>query len=199
MSRDASLAQTDRVNIETPDLTGSINLKGARFDDLKLKNYHLTVDPTSPIIELLSPANLTNGYIAEFGFVGNETSGTVPGPDTVWTTESGTLTPESPAILKWVNDRGVEFTRTISVDEHYMFTVEDSIANVIDYDHLIAGIEAIVESGHINLVETLADLIGDFCMADRRVTRARIKVEKLDALAQAASAGIEIERHASLS
>jgi dihydroneopterin aldolase len=77
--------------------------------------------------------------------------------------------------------------------------VEDSIANVIDYDHLIAGIEAIVESGHINLVETLADLIGDFCMADRRVTRARIKVEKLDALAQAASAGIEIERHASLS
>ena len=75
--------------------------------------------------------------------------------------------------------------------------VEDSIANVIDYDHLIAGIEAIVESGHINLVETLADLIGDFCMADQRVTRARIKVEKLDALAQAASAGIEIERHAS--
>lgn len=75
--------------------------------------------------------------------------------------------------------------------------VEDSIANVIDYDHLIAGIEAIVESGHINLVETLADLIGDFCMADQRVTRARIKVEKLDALAQAASAGIEIERQAS--
>ena len=75
--------------------------------------------------------------------------------------------------------------------------VEDSIANVIDYDHLIDGIEAIVQSGHINLVETLADLIGDFCMADQRVTRARIRVEKLDALAQAASAGIEIERHAS--
>ena len=75
--------------------------------------------------------------------------------------------------------------------------VEDSIANVIDYDDIIAGIKAIVESGHINLVETLADLIGDFCMADQRVTRARIKVEKLDALAQAASAGIEIERHAS--
>lgn len=74
--------------------------------------------------------------------------------------------------------------------------VEDSIANVIDYDHLIAGIEAIVESGHINLVETLADLIGDFCMADRRVTKALIEVEKLDALAQAASAGVVIERNA---
>ena len=76
--------------------------------------------------------------------------------------------------------------------------VEDSIANVIDYDDIIAGIKAIVESGHINLVETLADLIGDFCMADPRVTQARIKVEKLDAIAQAASAGIEIERKASL-
>ena len=76
--------------------------------------------------------------------------------------------------------------------------VEDSIANVIDYDDIIAGVEAIVNSGHINLVETLADLIGDFCMADPRVTQARIKVEKLDAIAQAASAGIEIERKASL-
>ncbi len=76
--------------------------------------------------------------------------------------------------------------------------VEDSIANVIDYDDIIAGVEAIVNSGHINLVETLADLIGDFCMADRRVTNARIRVEKLDAIAQAVSAGIEIERNASL-
>ena len=75
--------------------------------------------------------------------------------------------------------------------------VEDSIANVIDYDHLIDGIEAIVESGHINLVETLADLIGDFCMADSRVTNAKIRVEKLEAFTQAASTGIEIERIAS--
>ncbi len=74
--------------------------------------------------------------------------------------------------------------------------VEDSIANVIDYDDIIAGVEAIVNSGHINLVETLADLIGDFCMADPRVTNALIRVEKLDALAQAASAGVVIERNA---
>ena len=74
--------------------------------------------------------------------------------------------------------------------------VEDSIANVIDYDDIIAGVETIVNSGHINLVETLADLIGDFCMADRRVTKALIEVEKLDALAQAASAGVVIERNA---
>lgn len=75
--------------------------------------------------------------------------------------------------------------------------VDDSIANVIDYDDIIAGVEAIVKSGHINLVETLADLIGDFCMTDPRVMTAKIKVEKLDAIARAASAGVEIERNAS--
>lgn len=74
--------------------------------------------------------------------------------------------------------------------------IDDNIANVIDYDDLISGVEAIVNSGHINLVETLADLIGDFCMADSRVMTARIKVEKLDAISQAGSAGIEIERNA---
>lgn len=74
--------------------------------------------------------------------------------------------------------------------------IDDSIANVIDYDDIVAGVEAIVNSGHINLVETLADLIGDFCMADPRVTKARIRVEKPDGITKAASAGIEIERHA---
>ncbi len=72
--------------------------------------------------------------------------------------------------------------------------VNDSIANVISYDDIVAGIKAIVAQGHINLVETLADRIGDFCMADRRVVRARIRVEKLDAIREARSVGVEIER-----
>jgi len=72
--------------------------------------------------------------------------------------------------------------------------VNDSIANVISYDDIVAGIKAIVAEGHINLVETLAERIGDFCMADRRVTAARVRVEKLDAIAEAQSVGVEIER-----
>ncbi|WP_419907327.1 membrane protein insertase YidC [Hoeflea sp.] len=130
VSREASLGQSQRINIDTPALTGSINLEGARFDDLKLKNYHETVDPTSPIIELLSPASMQEGYFAEFGFVGNDISGDVPGPTTVWTVgETPALTPSTPVVLTWTNDNGLTFQRTISVDENFMFEIADAVSN----------------------------------------------------------------------
>jgi YidC/Oxa1 family membrane protein insertase len=72
--RDQALAATGRVKIDTPSLQGSINLTGARLDDLRLKHYRLTVDKDSPEIELLNPAALPNGYYAELGFVGGPTS-----------------------------------------------------------------------------------------------------------------------------
>ena len=133
VSREASLGQSRRVTIETPALTGSINLAGARFDDLKLKNYRETVDPTSPIIELLSPASMQEGYFAEFGYAGNDISGTVPGPETVWQVEgTPTLTPSTPVVLNWTNDKGLAFQRTISVDDNYMFEVIDAVTNNSD-------------------------------------------------------------------
>ena len=133
VSREASLGQSRRITIETPALTGSINLAGARFDDLKLKNYRETVDPTSPIIELLSPASMQEGYFAEFGYAGNDISGTVPGPETVWQVEgTPTLTPSTPVVLNWTNDKGLAFQRTISVDDNYMFEVIDAVTNNSD-------------------------------------------------------------------
>ncbi|WP_169054117.1 membrane protein insertase YidC [Nitratireductor sp. XY-223] len=130
VSREASLGQSERISIDTPALTGSINLKGARFDDLKLKNYHETVNPSSPIIELLSPASMQEGYFAEFGFAGNDISGDVPGPNTVWTVDgTPTLTPSSPVVLAWTNDKGLTFQRTVSVDEHFMFEIADAVTN----------------------------------------------------------------------
>ncbi len=129
-TREAALAKSARVEIDTPSLAGSINLTGARFDDLKLKGFHETVDKTSPIITLLSPAETEHGYFAELGYVGNEEAGQVPGPQTVWTQEgTGKLTQTTPVKLTYTNDKGVTFTRTISVDEHYMFTIDDSIEN----------------------------------------------------------------------
>ena len=85
--REAAIAATQRVKIDTPSLSGSINLTGGRIDDVRLKHYRLTVDKDSPTIELLNPSALPNGQYAELGFVGNEATGTVPGPDTVWTVE----------------------------------------------------------------------------------------------------------------
>lgn len=70
----------------------------------------------------------------------------------------------------------------------------DDIANVVSYEDVIDGIKAMLAEGHINLVETLAEKIADLCLTDERVETARIRVEKLDVYAEAASVGIEIER-----
>jgi len=72
--------------------------------------------------------------------------------------------------------------------------IGDDIANVLSYEDIVNGIKAIVVDGHINLVETLADRIADLCLADPRVARARIGVDKLDIVPEAASVGVEIER-----
>ena len=130
LSREAAVAQSGRVTIDTPSLRGSINLTGARLDDLYLKNYHETVDDNSPNIELLAPSALKQGYFVELGFTGNDTTGAVPGPNTVWSVEgNSTLTPSTPVTLTYTNEKNITFKRVISVDDAYMFSVEDTVTN----------------------------------------------------------------------
>ncbi|MRG54179.1 membrane protein insertase YidC [Phyllobacterium sp. SYP-B3895] len=130
LTRDAALGQTSRIKIDTPSLGGSISLTGARLDDLQLKKYHETVDDNSPAIQLLSPAQMADGQFAEIGFTGNELTGTVPGPGTVWTVEgNSTLTPANPVTLSFTNEKGLTFKRTFTVDDRYMFTVKDTVTN----------------------------------------------------------------------
>jgi YidC/Oxa1 family membrane protein insertase len=129
LGREQVLATTARIPIETPAVSGSINLTGARLDDLRLKNYHETVDDDSPSIVLLSPEQLQTGYFAEFGYIG-QNAGTLPGPATVWEAEEGAaLTPSTPVTLTATNGAGVTFSRQISVDDKFMFTVVDTVQN----------------------------------------------------------------------
>ncbi len=120
-----------RVPIETPSVDGSLVLKGARFDDLRLKNYRETVDPKSPEIVLFSPEGTPYPYYAMFGWVPAPGSGVrVPDDSAEWKLTSGTtLTPTTPVTLTWDNGQGLVFTRTVSVDAKYMFTVRDSVSN----------------------------------------------------------------------
>ena len=85
LNRDSAVASEGRVAIETELLKGSINLTGARFDDLSLKNYHIDVDQSSPIVDLLTPAGVQNAYFGEFGYTGFEGA---PGPNSNWKLES---------------------------------------------------------------------------------------------------------------
>jgi len=70
----------------------------------------------------------------------------------------------------------------------------DELSRVVDYEKVADTVRAIVAAGHVRLVETLAERIAEACLADTRVHLARIRVEKLDIFADAASAGVEIER-----
>ncbi|HKS89383.1 MAG TPA: membrane protein insertase YidC [Stellaceae bacterium] len=128
-SRAEALAEQPRVPIDTPRLHGSIDLKGGRVDDLTLATYHETIDPKSPEVVLLEPSGSKDAYFAEFGWVANGEGVKVPGPDTQWTASGGPLTPNSPVTLTWDNGAGLQFTRTISVDQNYMFTVRESVKN----------------------------------------------------------------------
>jgi YidC/Oxa1 family membrane protein insertase len=130
-SREAALAAGPRVAIDTPSLKGSINLKGGRFDDLVLEKYRETVARDSPNVVLLSPAGTPQAYYTEQGFVAETGKDVgVPGADTLWKAESpGPLTPQFPVTLTYDNGKGLIFTRTVSVDDNYMFTLTDAVAN----------------------------------------------------------------------
>jgi YidC/Oxa1 family membrane protein insertase len=129
-ARDGAAGTVQRVRIETPRLTGSISLRGARLDDLVLKDYRVSVEPGSPNVELLNPASQPDGFFAEIGFVANATTGQVPGPQTVWSVEGEPLlSPDQPVTLTFTNEKGLTFRRTIAVDRNYMFTVTDTVEN----------------------------------------------------------------------
>jgi YidC/Oxa1 family membrane protein insertase len=125
-----AIAGTPRVDIETPSLHGSIALIGSKFDDLTLAKYHETVSPQSPEVLLLSPSGTANPYLAEFGWVPAEPGKVkVPGPDTVWKASGGPLKPSHPVTLTWDNGEGLVYSRTISIDQDYMFTVHQEVHN----------------------------------------------------------------------
>ena len=131
VSRDSIIAGTPRVRINTPTLSGSISLKGGRVDDLSLMKYHEKVDPKSPPIILLSPSGSPEPLYAEFGWVGAPGATVkLPGPDTTWRQEgSGSLGVGQPVKLVYDNGEGLQFRRTIAVDDNYLFTVNDEVVN----------------------------------------------------------------------
>jgi YidC/Oxa1 family membrane protein insertase len=131
LTREAAIAASPRVNIDTPSLIGSIALKGGRVDDLSLVKYRETVDPKSPAVVLLSPSGGPNPFYVEYGW--SPPGGTtlkVPTTDTLWQQQgSGTLGVGRPVTLTWDNGEGLEFRRTFAVDENYMFTIKDEVTN----------------------------------------------------------------------
>lgn len=129
--RTQALGTAARVPIATGTLKGSLSLQGGRIDDLFLTRYPETLEPGSPPVELFRPQGMEHAYFAQFGWTGPNVPGGVPGPNTLWRLTGGsTLTQTTPVTLTWDNGQGLRFTRVISIDDRYMFTVSDTVANL---------------------------------------------------------------------
>ncbi|MEI9964996.1 MAG: membrane protein insertase YidC [Caulobacteraceae bacterium] len=130
VTREAALAATPRTPIANDRMAGSIALKGARIDDLYLKDYRETLDKNSPPVELFRPAGADHAYFADFGWTGTNLPG-LPDDQTQWTlAEGSTLSPGHPVVLSYRSPQGLAFTRRIEVDDSYMFTVTDTASNM---------------------------------------------------------------------
>ena len=124
-------AEAARVTLATEKLSGSISMRGGRLDDLSLSAYRQTVDRGSDTVQLLAPVGKTNPYYAVFRYQAGEglNPEDVPGFDTEWQAMGGTLDVDHPVTMAWTNAKGLAFTRTISVDRNYLFTISDTIQN----------------------------------------------------------------------
>ena len=129
--RSQALGRAARVPIESPTLKGSLSLLGGRIDDLFLVRYRETLAADSPPVEMFRPQGMEHAYFAQFGWSGPNVAGGVPGPNTLWRLTGGsTLTPSTPVTLTWDNANGLRFTRVIALDDQYLFTVTDTVANL---------------------------------------------------------------------
>src|SRR5688572_21656252 len=126
-ARQTVIAETPRVIVRTPSLAGSINLKGARFDDLTLVRQREAISPNSAPVRLLSPAGTPGAYFAGFGWTGQGVA--APDANAVWTASAPTLTPGKPVTLSWTNPTGQKYELIVAVDDGYLFTIKQRVVN----------------------------------------------------------------------
>lgn len=132
VSRSAALKESSRVPIEGDRIEGSIALKGARFDDIRLLEHYADLAKTEKVA-LLSPSDTEYGYYVDNGWLSAENGVVRPDESTVWT-----LSPRGaqrvrgdgkPVILEWDNGHGLKFETDISLDKDFLFTIVQRVTN----------------------------------------------------------------------
>ena len=121
--------EVPRLPIAAPKVQGSVSLLGARIDDLVLRDYHVEVERTSPLVRLLEPRADPQPYWAQFGWSSDTPGVRLPDNDTMWTASGGPVSPGSPGTLTWDNGAGLVFAIELAVDENYMFTARQTVRN----------------------------------------------------------------------
>ena len=123
--------QEERVLIQSNKITGSINLCGAKIDEIFLKDFKTSTRENSDFVQFFNPKDSENAYWVESGWKAPKNIRyDLPGTDTLWVLEEGqTLTPDTPVIISWNNQNGLTFKQKISIDENYVFKIEQIIIN----------------------------------------------------------------------
>ena len=129
ISRGEAIENEDRIIFENSSIVGSISLVGASIDDLTFKKYTETINGDDNVV-LLNPKKIENGYYVETGWATTNKNIKVPNSKSTWEVEGNNkLSPNSPIKLSWTNDQNIKFVKDISIDDQYLFRVNQTIIN----------------------------------------------------------------------
>ena len=146
--REDAIKADPRIAIETPSLKGSINLKGARIDDIQLIKFKATRAPDSPPVTLFSPTQTKDTYYAEFGWVAADPQVNLPDSKSLWKADRTTLTASTPVTLSWDNGQGLVFKQILKIDENYMFSVDQLVENNSDKNITVSTYGLLSQTAH---------------------------------------------------
>jgi YidC/Oxa1 family membrane protein insertase len=141
ISREEAINQNERIQFENENIIGSISLKGAIIDDLTFKNYDTSLE-SDINVTLLNPRNIEDGYFIESGFVTTDKNIDIPNSDSVWSVIGNNQLKEgNPVKLAWTNDQGITFEKEISIDNKFLFSINQKVINSTDkkYDFYSYG------------------------------------------------------------
>jgi YidC/Oxa1 family membrane protein insertase len=127
--RNEVINETGRVNFDNSKIKGSINLNGGLIDDLILEEFRETLDPTSDLIEFLNPLGSDNAYYLDTGWVSSDSTIELPDSSSIWSADKNSIGINDPVKLTWTSDQNITFEKIISLDEDYLFSVDQRVIN----------------------------------------------------------------------
>ena len=132
VNRDEVISSSGRVVFDNGKIKGSINLEGGFIDDLVLEEFRETLDPTSDLIEFLNPLGSQDAYYLDTGWVSSDSTLELPNNKSIWKTDKTSMGVDDPVKLFWTNSQGITFEKIISLDENYLFNVDQRVINNSD-------------------------------------------------------------------
>ena len=129
IDRSEVINNSGRVAFNNSKIKGSINLAGALIDDLILMEFQETLDPTSQLIEFLNPLGSENSYYIDTGWVSSDSSIELPSISSIWEADRNSIGINDPVKLSWTNSQDITFEKIVSLDEDYLFNVDQRVIN----------------------------------------------------------------------